>query len=122
MRMTLTVVRDILLDSDIVLLIQDIPRRNGLFTTEICANVVFSFPFFMMSVIFFSGYLRTVPCTVRAFSCIVGKPRCSAKHPLFQCRSPSVFNINHEDCSPHHAGVLPIHMNAAAKDSYMCMS
>lgn len=43
--MTLTVVRDILLDSDIVLLIQDISSRNGLFTTEICAIVAFSFLF-----------------------------------------------------------------------------
>lgn len=40
--------------------------------------------------------------------------RRSVKHPLFQYRRPSVFNINHGDCSLHHAG--------SVADSHECSS
>lgn len=113
--MTLTVVRDILLDSGIVLLIQDIFSRNERFVHNgnLCkCSLLISL--FYDECHFFRDSFEPFHALLRAFSCIVGKPRCSAKHPLFQCRCPSVFNINHGDCSPHHAG--------SVADSHECSS
>lgn len=109
--MLVTVVLDILLDSGIVLLIQDIFSRNGRFVHNgNFSNVAFSFPFFMMSVIFFgTASNRSMHCSSSFMHCWETSLFC-----LFQCRRPTVFNINHGDCSPHHAG--------SVADSHECRS
>lgn len=119
--MTLTVVRDILLDSDIVLLIQDISSRNGLFTTEICANVAFSF-FFYDECHFFLGTFEPFHALFELFHALLGN--------LVALRNILCFSVDVLLCSILTTEivlltmlvVLPIHMNAAAKDSYICMS